>query len=136
MTPSRPGVRMLARLLIVVLVLVGQFPLRVCTCGADHAHLGATPVPAPAPDTPRSEFTRSVEADPGVPHHHDCPAASPRPCLKAAPLAAVETAPAADPVAAILAIPGCDPAPVVLAEPPPVRPPPVPLFVAFCSLRN
>lgn len=126
---------MLARLLIVALILVGQFPLRVCTCGAAHAHLQRQP--APAPDAPPSDGRPAVEADPGVPHHHhDCPAAhAPRPCLKPAPLAVVQTAPE-DTAVAVFAAPECELAEVVFAEPPPVRPPPVPLFVTLRTLRN
>lgn len=127
---------MLARLLIVALILVGQFPLRVCTCGAAHAHFRQPPV-QPVPDTPRPDGRPAVETDPDVPHHHhDCPAAhAPRPCLKPAPLAVAQTAPD-DSAVAVFALPDSELAAVVFAEPPPVRPPPVPLFVTFRTLRN
>src|SRR4051812_732679 len=126
---------MLARLLIVALIVVGQFPLRVCTCGAAHAHFHQPPA-TPVPDAPPPDGRPVVEADPGVPHHHhDCPAAhAPRPCLNPAPLAVVQSVPA-DSAVAVFAIPACESAPIVFAEPPPVRPPPVPLFVTLRTLR-
>jgi hypothetical protein len=69
---------MVARLLIVVLTVVGAIPVRVCTCGAAHHH---HPPSRPAPDTqnlPPTPATPIVTADPEPQHDPDCHAIKPR----------------------------------------------------------
>jgi hypothetical protein len=144
---------MLGKVLLVLLVLVGQLPFRICTCGAGHHdhgrpppltadHLlyllgfgGHHPAPDPAPGTPDG----SPVTAPGGDHHDpDCPAANPRPVLKSAPLATVETAESdARPAGSVLPLPLLFPNPVPatpVAHPP--TGPPVPLYISFLTLRN
>jgi hypothetical protein len=124
---------MLFRSLIVLLTLAGSMPLRVCTCGADHAHAAA---PGEDPPEPADDGD-SAHAPRGHHHDHDCLAAHPRP-----PVRNVTPPPVFDVPA------DCAPSGVVTAEvpsfatelaptrPDPADPPRVPLYLAFLSLRN
>jgi hypothetical protein len=144
---------MLGKMLLVVLVLVGQLPFRICTCGAAHhdhgrpppltaEHLlyllglgGHHPVSGYAPDTPDGS---PATAPTGDHHDPDCQAVNPRPVLKSAPLAAVETAESdAGPAGSVLPLSLLFPNPVPaapVAHPP--TGPPVPLYISFQALRN
>ena len=122
---------MLVRVLLVALIVAGQFPLRVCTCGAhDHPPVPKQPItpPGPTPD--------SLTDDPTAPEHDaDCPMSKPaRPCMKPGPVPQAEVAPAPAAVFVPFVPLACPAVPVVFAEPPPVRPP-VPLFLSLLVLR-
>lgn len=147
---------MVTRVLLVVLVLAGQMPVRVCTCAAAarpsperlRVTEGIPPVkgcgcgrhnahaqhPTGAPDrSPAQTHQTPVDGDR---HQPDCPAVNPRPVLKSALPTAVETA-AADATPA----PRSDPALVHVGAPAvptrhPPGPPPVPLFISLLVLRN
>lgn len=143
--------RMLFRLLLVVLILVGQVPVGVCTCAASEAgHRHTTELPAAVAPSCCEHWHHAPDADePAEPcstpladdldpdgHHPSCPAASPRPALAAAPTAPVETGPTAAAADVILAPPLI----LITSAAPhsaPLRPHgyPVPLFISLLVLR-
>lgn len=154
---------MLMRLLLVVLMLAGPVPVRLCNCAVSAAPpsssvqvLSETPAPAkscscghrakssaPAAAGPAAEHhaegCAALKADLPVPGGHDseCPAAKPRASMSDAVVTPATDAPAEDgfvyPV---------DEAPADLAERPRAAArasharPSVPLFIAFLNLRN
>lgn len=145
--------KMLSRLLLVVLILVGQVPVGVCTCAAasDPGHRHTTELPSafaasccehshhtPDADEPAEPVSPPLADDPAPDeqHHPSCPAASPRPALMAAPTAPVETGPTA--AASDAAI--TPPLILLVSTAPqavPLRPggSPVPLFISLLVLR-
>lgn len=129
---------MVVRLLLVLLVLVGQLPLRVCACGAaDHT----TPEPVPHPCGESHDTPTPDPLDDERRHEPDCPALDPRPALTCGPIAVVEsgedTAAAVGLVFALSDFPTLNPPPVRItqtAHPP--GEPPVPLYISLHVLRN
>jgi hypothetical protein len=122
---------MLVRFLLVALIVAGQFPLRVCTCGA-HDH---PPTPTEPTDPQSDHAPASLTADPAFPEHDpDCPMSKPaRPCMKPGPVPHAEAAPPPAAVSVPLIPIACPAVLAVFAEPPPVRPP-VPLFLSLLVL--
>jgi hypothetical protein len=129
---------MTVRALVAVLILVGQVPLRVCTCGAVHLHVAK---PA-APSSSNNPDDRPTASDPLPGHHHDhdCQAVNPKASFKCA----VPTADEPDPIGGFFSVAWIahhDRVPVHpdLTSGTPFRPPDtpsVPLFIAYLTLRN
>lgn len=146
------------RLLLAVLILVGQMPFRVCTCAAvecSEPTRHQTPRTAEQPPATKGcgcshrhspvwhapeEIPATAQRDPaeGDRHQPDCPAVNPRPVLKSALPVPVETG---DAETAPAACPLSFPFPMAVlgltapARHPPGNPP-VPLFLSLCVLRN
>jgi hypothetical protein len=147
---------MVTKMLLVVLALAGQMPVRVCTCAAATRPapelLRTTEQPPPVKGCGCGRHKEQARHPTGAPnrspvhadqtpaggdrHRPDCPAVNPRPVLKAALPVAVETV-AADATPAPLSVP--TPAPAIVPTAPikhPPGPPPVPLFISLLVLRN
>ncbi len=117
---------MLVRLLLVVFVLAGQFPFCICTCTAHHHSPIATEEESENSDHPESQHE----------HDPDCPAANPRPCLKAAPIPPIAHPPMADlSLSVAVCLPICTALVTDFLDPPPHRPP-LPLYLVYLVLRN
>jgi len=122
---------MVVRVLLAVLVLVGQVPLRFCTCGADHIQASEL-----APDArPVDGFSVSV---PG--HDHDCQAHNPKPSFKVSlPVPGNCIADETSPTDSVALIDAWLPVGSATSGSTPYRPPdpsPVPLHITFLVLRN
>ena len=153
---------MLLRLLLVVLMLAGPVPVRLCNCAvsaappASSVQFPATPpahtkscscghrakstaLPAANSETPHAEGCESLKADLPVQggHDSDCPATKPRASISDAVVTPATDAPAEGGLVSVV-----DEAPANVAERPCAAtlasqaPLSVPLFIAFLSLRN
>jgi hypothetical protein len=122
---------MVVRALLAVLTLVGAVPLRVCTCGAAHAHVETLPA------TPAEHSDHADDCDP-VHHDDDCGVHEPRATMcEAVPVAAAD-APADHAVAPIAFEPAAFAAALapLAIEPRSPDPPTTPLYISFRALRN
>lgn len=134
---------MLVRLLLVLLVSVGQIPLCVCACATADGHpaIGSAPgehdhgdCPLDVPDG--SPAGADPEHDHGARHNPDCPAVNPRPAVAPSPAVhaeaiGAELSPAADHPPSVLGTPHHGTGSV--RHPP--GEPPVPLFISLLVLR-
>lgn len=126
---------MLARLLVIVLTLVGVIPVRICTCGA-HNPFDSAIVIAPEAGCDQAAEPAVTESTPTEHHDDDCHFVKPRPLMPVGVGLDVAVPPPDDSITVALLQPEVI-APRVGYAVRDFHPPPThPLFITLLVLRN
>ena len=162
----REETKMLIRLLVVVLTVVGPMPFRVCTCAASLPPRMCADAPAPVPAKAMTKKSCGCESGPihsaparhvapphantdcsspstgDAPHQdrhdRDCPATNPAPVVRDAvtPPAVDSPTDCSGPVLAVLVQPSQLLITSVARRPAPPRASKLPLYITLLSIRN